>query len=279
MFFSKKCIFFIVLFLITSFSAVCQNINLLKKSADSLFVIKKYQESFLIYENILKNNKISPDMLLKMAFINEGLGNYTHALYYLNMYQLNFPSSTVLKKMDDLGVRHNLMGYEFTDYEYFVSVYNKFSSQILYVLVGISLFLFLYSTYRIFVSKNYIRARIYVAFIIMLFCYAFINLGIPSYKGIVSKDHTLIMDAPSAGSTILSTINKGHRLNILKKDEVWYEVLWNNKVGFVKHEQLYIIVNSRNAEQFNVFSIAYKFSKSAYKKGLEIIQDLLVSNE
>lgn len=218
-------------------------------------------------------------MLLKMAFIDEGLGNYTQALYHLNMYQLNFPNSTVLKKMDDLGSKHHLTGYEFTDYEYFVSVYNKFSSQILYVLVGISVFLFLYTSYRIFVSKNYIRARIYIAFIFMLLSYAFINLGIPSYKGIVAKDHTFIMEGPSAGSAILSTINKGHRLNILKKDEVWYEVLWNNKVGFIKHEQLYIIVNSRNAEQFNVFSIAYKFSKSVYKKGLEIFQDLFISTE
>jgi len=57
--------------------------------ADSLFNQQKYTQSFEIYNRILKtDNLTSPAMLLKMAYIKEGLGDYSNALYYLNLYYL-----------------------------------------------------------------------------------------------------------------------------------------------------------------------------------------------
>ena len=56
--------------------------------ADSLFEARKYTESFKIYQEIHGQNQGSPSMLLKMAFIKEGLDDYPAALYYLNQYYL-----------------------------------------------------------------------------------------------------------------------------------------------------------------------------------------------
>ncbi|MGB3465691.1 MAG: hypothetical protein WBA74_10490, partial [Cyclobacteriaceae bacterium] len=51
-------------------------------TADSLFQAKKYTESFELYEQIIvEDMAYSPAMLLKMAFIKEGLGDYSNALY------------------------------------------------------------------------------------------------------------------------------------------------------------------------------------------------------
>lgn len=261
----KKHTFFLALFVIISFTAVCQNIKPLKAKADSLFESKKYLESFVFYDSILRNHKVAPDMLLKMAYVKEGLDDYTMALYYLNLYQLNYPNSLVLKKMETLGSRHHLIGYEFTDYEYFTSIYNRFSIQISYILLGISLMLFIYTGFMIYQGRGYSRIRLYLIFFILLFSYAFINFGIPSYKGIVNQNNTFIMDGPSSGAKVLASTGKGNRVNILGKDDVWYEVLWEGKPAFIKKNHLLTVVNSRNAEQFNLFSILYNHTKTIYQ--------------
>lgn len=268
----KKSIYFFILFITFSFPVVCQGVKELKGKADSLFVQKKYIEAVSIYDSIHKSDKIAPDMLLKIAYVKEGMGDYTSALYYLNLYQLNFPNSLVLKKMDRLGTKYNLKGYEFTDYEYFASMYNKFGLQLSYIFLGLAIIFFAYTAFRIYKGKKYPRSRLYLVLLVLLFSYGFINFGIPSYKGIVEQDYTFIMDGPSSGAQVVAIVDKGNRMNILNKDEVWYEILWEGKPAFVKKNHLLTIVNSRNAEQFNLFSIFYNKAKIIYWKSKGMFQ-------
>lgn len=269
---NKKYIYFFILFITFSLPVLCQNIKELKSKADSLFVKKKYIEAVTIYDSILKSDKTAPDMLLKMAYVKEGMGDYTSALYYLNLYQLNFPNSLVLKKMDRLGSKYNLKGYEFTDYEYFASMYNKFGLQLSYVFLGLAIVFFMYTAFRVYKGKKYPRSRLYLVLLVLLFSYGFINFGIPSYKGIVEADYTFIMDGPSSGAQVVTIVDKGNRMNILNKDDVWYEILWDGKPAFVKKNHLLTIVNKRNAEQFNLFSIFYNKAKVIYWKTKGFIQ-------
>src|SRR5690606_13561587 len=65
----------IFLFIIQSFSSQADTGRLL--NADSLFQSKNYQEALLVYESILNEDQTySAAMLLKMAFISEGMGDY-----------------------------------------------------------------------------------------------------------------------------------------------------------------------------------------------------------
>ena len=82
-------------------------------------------------------------MLLKMAFIKEGLGDYTNALYYLNLYYLKTYNKRVLKKMENLAEQNKLSGYNYDDVEFFLNIYHKFQFQIdLLILTLILLFYF-----------------------------------------------------------------------------------------------------------------------------------------
>jgi hypothetical protein len=57
--------------------------------ADSLFEQREYTEAFSLYNTLLATDRVcSPAMLMKMAYIQEGLGDYSEALYYLNQYFL-----------------------------------------------------------------------------------------------------------------------------------------------------------------------------------------------
>src|SRR5688572_16230256 len=73
------------------------------KTADSLFATKLYTQSFEHYEEILLQKQYTPAMLLKMAFIQEGLNHIGRALYYLNLYYLATKDKTTLDKIQELA--------------------------------------------------------------------------------------------------------------------------------------------------------------------------------
>src|SRR5687768_16146486 len=97
--------------LITTFqTAFSQTSSFRLKTADSLFQAKRYTQSFEHYETILKQNQYTPSMLLKMAFIQEGLLHTGRAMYYLNLYYLSTNDKTALEKMNELATKYNLEG-------------------------------------------------------------------------------------------------------------------------------------------------------------------------
>ncbi len=59
---------------------------------------------------------VSPAVLMKMAFIQESLGDYSEALYYLNEYFLLTSDEGAVQKMQQLSEQHSLRGYAYTDY-------------------------------------------------------------------------------------------------------------------------------------------------------------------
>jgi len=71
--------------------------------ADSLFTAHKFTQSFELFDSIYRHKKASPAMLLKMAYIKEGLGDFTLAQYYLNEYYLATNNDLALTKMEKLS--------------------------------------------------------------------------------------------------------------------------------------------------------------------------------
>src|SRR5688572_27638649 len=79
--------------------------------ADSLFSNHQYTQAFDYYQQILhQDEQYSPQMLLKMAFIQEGLRNYTQAIYFLHLYHAKHPSRAALRKIEELARSHKLTG-------------------------------------------------------------------------------------------------------------------------------------------------------------------------
>src|SRR5687768_6280917 len=70
--------------------------------ADSLFQLKRYTQSLGHYEEILGQRQYTPAMLLKMAYVQEGLNHIGPAMYYLNLYYIATNDKSVLTKMDEL---------------------------------------------------------------------------------------------------------------------------------------------------------------------------------
>src|SRR5690242_11290095 len=107
-----KSLFIIIAAIFISLPALSQEFNYRLKMADSLYVKKQYTQSLELYQQIFDAHTYSPAMLLKMAFIEEALGQNPKALYYINLYYDITHDVTALHKMDDMATRYNLSGYE-----------------------------------------------------------------------------------------------------------------------------------------------------------------------
>ncbi|MEY5047761.1 MAG: hypothetical protein RLZZ175_1120 [Bacteroidota bacterium] len=209
--------------------------------ADSLFTKQKYTKALNIYEDIFQNyQQFTPRMLVKMSFIHESMGNYSRALYLLNLYNDVSPNRKVLEKLEQLASQNNLSGYDFTDFEYFLLMYYKYYDQIIIVLLLLGAIATIYVLAKRKIKSNIIRIRA-VAVILYLFGVFYLIQYHPFQKGIVNKSNSLLMSSPSAASTVLSVLNEGNRLQILDKKDIWYKVSWQNQNAYIREGSLLIM--------------------------------------
>lgn len=227
-------IFAFFLFNLPSLSATSLN------QADSLFEAKKYTEALEVYENIFQNEQASPSMLLKMAFIQEGLENYVDALYYLNLYYAKSGNKKALVKMQEIATANELEGYEFTDQDYILNIISKNKLLIQITLLIFSLLLFVFII-RKFKKKESTRlALIFQVFILVIF-FIFNNEFFATDRAIVLDDHTLLRSAPSAAAEPLESIKKGHRVRVLEQSEVWVKIEWNDQSAYLRKGRIRLI--------------------------------------
>lgn len=216
-----------------------QEDKFLLQKADSLFQRQYYTEAFAHYEQILEEQLLySPQMLLKMAYIKEGMRDYTGAMYYLHLFYTKQPNRTVLKKMEELAHAHRLVGYEYNDLQFFKTQFSKHYMRILEIMliiavVTVTIMLISWQKGHRFSKTFKIGFILYLFFII--YYINFLNLG---DAGIIKNNHVAIMSAPSAGSNWIATVSKGHKVPILGEQDIWYEIRWKGKRAFIRKNNL-----------------------------------------
>ena len=232
-------IFRIIVIFVTS-SFFCENSYSSIQKADSLFNLKRYSESKILYDSIFyKENKYSNSMLLKMATIEESLDNYEKSIYYLELFQKNKNENKVLDKINDIVDDKNLNGFENSDKKIFINIYKKYRSNILALLLTLISIIFIVNLVRYF-RKNVINFVLPFFYISSLLSLLIINIKPPS-DAIVFKDYTFIMKEPSSGSDLYSILNKGDKLIVSKDLEVWYEIILDGKKRYVRKKNVRLI--------------------------------------
>lgn len=235
---SKIPVFIVLLSLVITQVAKGQTNDTLLQQADSLFEAKLYTQSLTIYHQLFEEQKTyTPQMLLKMAFINEGLGNFSQALYFLNAYYAKSADKEALVKMEDLASKHKLSGYQFTDTDLFLNYYDKYLPQLL--LSGLAVCVFL----SVFLVKQKKKGRKLVlpsvALMLALLLLACMNNTQSNHKrGIISSDPTYLRSGPSSGAGVVDIVKGGHRVNILGQEDVWIKINWNGQLAYVRKNQL-----------------------------------------
>lgn len=207
------------------------------QQADSLFIDKKYTQSMEHYQTILKQNEYTPAMLLKMAYIQEGLNRVGEALYYLNLYYLVSNDKTVLTKMEELATRYSLEGYENSDADQAMAFYRDYHFHITIALAAIAVFLvsLAFSIKR--KGQRPVASGIFTA-VILTGLFFHVNIGGKNSLGIVGASNTFLMEGPSPGASVIAVVAEGHRVEIVGKKDVWLQVLWNGEIAYIREGNL-----------------------------------------
>ncbi len=218
-----------------------QETNSSIRTADSLFTQKQYLQALLIYEKILTNEQqYSPTMLLKMAFIKEGLRDFTGAMYYLHLYYAKTPNRAVLRKMEDLAQTYRLTGYEYSDLQFFKTQFNKYYLHILegLLLVAVVIITFTYFRRRKKTISNGFKVSFTLYLLFILYYINYLDFG---QEGITRHSRIPIMSAPSAGAAWLATVSQGHKLKLTGEKDIWYEVQWKNQRAYIRKQNILIL--------------------------------------
>lgn len=216
-----------------SFISQAQNEKLLLQG-DSLFSAGRYVEALSIYEHLLNRSKeFSPQMLLRMAFVEESKNNYPQTLYYLNLHYRISPDKQVLRKLEELAQTHQLEGYQYTDKTYFLSLYDSYHWYIISFLGIIILIMAFWLISRVRQARP-IAPPLAIGFSVVLVLLLLHNFATQRTLGIIQNDYTTFVETPSAASPILKVIKKGNRYQILDKEDSWYKVTIDNQTGYVR---------------------------------------------
>jgi hypothetical protein len=207
------------------------------KTADSLFAAKLYTQSFEHYEQILNQKEYTPAMLLKMAYIQEGLNHIGRALYYLNLYYLATKDKTTLDKIQELASKYNLEGYDVSETDRLMSFYHH---NRIYVSLGIVALMILLLSAGIYGKKRGTRPVASFALLILFGCVFFVHLyyGEEVSTGIVANPSTYIMKGPSGAASVVEIIGDGHRMEVVGHHDVWLKVRWEGEICYVKENAL-----------------------------------------
>ncbi|TRX54310.1 SH3 domain-containing protein [Fulvivirga sp. M361] len=210
--------------------------------ADSLFSAGKYTESFDLFHHLMETEKLSsPAMLLKMAFIKEGLGDFSGALYYLNTYYLKTVDRRVMTKMEELAEKKELYGYEFQDADFVITHFYKYFNIITYSLLAIAvLLLALAYRQKVRLKQSPVLPAVFMVVVLAILFYT-LNFGRDYDRAIIVDSNTYLMSGPSAGSEVIDVVGKGHRVSYLNEKDVWVKIDWQGKMAFIKKDKLRFI--------------------------------------
>ncbi len=210
------------------------NVNSLQL-ADSLYDLGKFTQSYHIYESIFNEKHLaSPAMLLKMAFIQEGIKNYTDALYYLNLYYYMTYNKRALRKMEEIAKKNHLKGFQVTDMEFFRNVLYRYYLQFI---LGLAAVTWLLISYVIHMKNKYHAIppfSLTMIFFVLLLLLGVVNFNRFDHKGLLVGDYNYLMEGPSPGSKLIEVAGKGNRVKIIGHDGAWMKVKYDNRIVYVR---------------------------------------------
>ncbi|MEQ9300523.1 MAG: hypothetical protein RIF33_18260 [Cyclobacteriaceae bacterium] len=239
---SKICSILNVLIFTALFQAQASDEGNKLSSADSLFALGKYTESYTLYSELYNDDgRYSPQMLLKLAYITEGLGEYEKGLYYLQSYYRKTFDDLALDKMQKLSETYGLAGYERNDLNYVRDKIGRYFNEIVYTLLLIQSFLLLLIAYKKYRLKSKPLYSLVSSMLVILTLFVVINFFGEDHNAIIAKNNAYLMKGPSAGSDLMTIVDKGHKVTLLDKGEVWSQIKLNGDIVFIRSNHLLLL--------------------------------------
>jgi len=208
------------------------------QKGDSAFAARQYRLALQQYQVVEKAGFGSPAMLLKMAYIHEGLSQVAPSLRYLSLYHARTGDPAAEQKIQTLAEKNQLNGYQLTDGEKLRQLVAKQKMSISILLVTLVVALAGLISFQKFRRNQANRA---IISLLVVGCLALAwnqYANRPTQYGILNGTTNYLMNGPSAGAGLMSIQKDGHRVKIIGRQDVWLAVVWNSKTVFIRENQL-----------------------------------------
>lgn len=208
------------------------------QKADSLFANQRFSEARDLYAAAFEQGKkTSKANLLKLAFLEEGRDNALAAIYYLHQFYLLQPEAEVKHKIEDLATQQKLQGYSIDEADYAYFLYRTYVPLIENLLMVACILVFGWLLVRKIRGVSLGYSPVFTLLFLAITAY-FTNFSLPYKRAILQGEKTLLMSAPSSGAKVEAVLDRGHRVEWLSERDVWLEIKWNEKKGWVKKSTL-----------------------------------------
>ncbi len=212
------------------------------KMADSLYNKKQFTQSLKLYEQILQGGSHSPAMLLKMAYIEEGLGHTAQALYYISFYHKTTGDRTALTKMEEMAAKYRLSGYD-TDPNPPLEFFLKYRTE--FLTVGSTLAAFLLAVMWYSVRQRGRQPYFAFSFLLLLVVALAVgaNWNFQPASGITLNAPAYLMSGPSPGANVVGVVTEGNLLAVTGRHDAWVRVEWKGEDAWVRENQVLVVLN------------------------------------
>lgn len=235
----KKPLLFFLAWLPFTQLATAQKVSPELLRADSAFDAGAYQQAYRHYRGLVRQEAVaSPRLLLRMAYVQEGLGHYPAALYYLSMALARQPRLATWRKMADLARTQRLTGYPETwrqDLQLTFRRYYYLGLQGLLIgaVVGGTLLI---------VRRQHVGRGWWVTYgAYVLITGVYLNLLGTERAALVVRPRAALMAGPSAGATWLTTTTAGDRFIVQGQQDTWYQVQWQGQEAYIRTQDLLLV--------------------------------------
>ncbi|GAA4012769.1 hypothetical protein GCM10022408_26940 [Hymenobacter fastidiosus] len=208
------------------------------RQGDSLFTRGAYEASYPFYRQALRQGEqVSGRLLLRMAFVQEGLGHYPAALYYLGLAHTRQPRQATWRKITELAQNHRLTGYSSSWRQGLIITFRRHYYQGLQLLlIGAVVGAMLLVVRRRLGRQWALPYSVYLGLV-----GSYLNLLQPGQAGMVARSHAPLMAGPSAGAAWLTTATAGDRLVVRGRQDIWYRVQWRGRVAYIRRHDLLLV--------------------------------------
>ena len=204
-----------------------------------MFKAGAYEQAYPLYRQILRHERqVSPQILLRMAYVQEGLGHYPAALYYLNLAQVRQPRHSTWHKITELAQNQRVTGYPDSWRQSLIITFRRYYYRLLQLLLAGAVI----GGTLLLVRRRSVARGWWLAYA----CYVgligvFLNVLGPNQTGIVASSHAALMGGPGAGAAWLTTAAAGDRLVVRGRQDIWYKVEWRGQPAYIRRSDLLLI--------------------------------------
>lgn len=252
----KRLIIFLAILLnFSAFATSYADPNIKFKEANTLYAAGKYEEAVKIYDELIKDDYLSPEIYynlgnayFKLNEIPSAILNFERALKLkpdyedaiFNLKQANFRTIDKIDRLPEL----------FIGSAYKSLVTSKTTETWAYFIIGllaVALFLFIsYLLTSIIIVKKtgFYGGLLFLMF--GLFCWFMAsenqNLINQKAEAIIFTETVIIKSEPNANSQKLFTLHEGTKVNVLESQKDWVKIkLPNGNVGWLGKKDLEVI--------------------------------------